>query len=321
MVQKRACCASGKHTLPRIGVSSCLLGNNVRYDRGHCRSKFIVEDLGSYVDFHVVCPEVESGMSSPRETMSLHESPGGTRLLGNHTGNDYTEQLDKAVQRLVADPRMLGIHGFVVKAKSPSCGLNRATFTDARGVTKRSSAGLFTQALKAAYPHMPIETEGRLNDANLRYDFLTRVFAQSRLQQVENNLSAASLIEYHTQNKTLIRSHHEMLYRELGRLIADMTPGVDAVYDEYSKMHAEALSYSSTSRKHHNVLMHLYGYFKKCLSESAKSDLRDVIDKYREGIVPLSVPVMMIRQLSKHFEDLYVEHQTYLQPFPVELSK
>ena len=321
MAHKRACYPSRTNKLPILGISSCLLGNNVRYNRGHCRSNFITDALGKHVTFRAVCPEVESGMPTPRETMSLHESPDGTRLLGNHTGDDYTEQLNEAVQRILNEPRMIGMNGFIVKSKSPSCGLHRATFTDRRGVTSRSSAGLFTSALKSAYPNLPVETEGRLNDANIRYDFLTRIFANQRLDDIKKDLSPSRLIEYHTQNKSLIRSHHEMLYRELGRLIADLSPGVDVVYNKYRALHAEALSHPSSPGRHHNVLMHLYGYFKNTLRDAAKSDLRDVIDKYRKGVVPLTVPTMMMRQHAKHFEDLYVEHQTYLQPFPVELIK
>ncbi len=306
----------------RLGISHCLLGENVRYDGQHRRDPFLVETLGQFVEYVPVCPEVECGLSVPREAMRLVGTVEAPRLLTQRTEVDQTERMTTwAAPRLEA---LAGedLCGFIFKAKSPSSGMERVKVYRADGQVIGYGAGLFARAFMARFPLLPVEEDGRLHDPLLRENFIERIFTLRRYRDVlREGGSVASLMRFHAANKYLIASHSDSACRTLGRLLAETPAGGEAqVAAEYESGLLTALRRLATVRRHCNVLQHIMGYFKKLLSADEKQELLETIEHYREGLVPLVVPVTLLRHYARKYQVDYLLQQTYLQPHPLELK-
>jgi uncharacterized protein YbgA (DUF1722 family)/uncharacterized protein YbbK (DUF523 family) len=306
----------------RIGISSCLLGNQVRYDGGHKRDAFLVESFGRYVEWVAVCPEVEMGLGVPRETLRLERHGADVRLIMPKTGADYTTRLRVfAAQRLDALAE-LGLCGYILKKDSPSCGLERVRVYDGPGAPQRGGRGLFAEALTQRFPHLPVEEEGRLNDPRLRENFVSRVFAYHRWQQlVGKRLSRAALTQFHAQHKFLLMAHSQAGTSRLGRLLAHPERFADIRHMATAYMDAftAAMRRPPTRRGHTNVLQHLAGYVSDRLDRDERQELAEMIEHYRLGLLPLIVPVTLIRHYVRKFQVPYLLDQVYLSPHPHEL--
>ena len=305
----------------RIGISRCLLGEKVRFDGGHKRDAFLTETFGRFVEWVPVCPEVECGLGTPREAMRLVRVEQGVRLLTVKTGIDRTNLVERFSRSRVSALAAENLSGYVLKKDSPSCGLERVKVYDRQGSPARSGRGLFAAALVEAYPSLPIEEEGRLADPRLRDNFVERVFAYVRLRGLfDGRWTVGGLVEFHTAHKLLLLAHAPEAYRRLGRLVAGArdVPRRD-MERRYVVGFMHALAQLATTRRQTNVLQHMAGYFKGRLDAASKRELAQVIADYRCGLVPLVVPLTLVRHHVRTLDVTYLAGQTYLAPHPKEL--
>jgi uncharacterized protein YbgA (DUF1722 family)/uncharacterized protein YbbK (DUF523 family) len=305
----------------RIGISACLLGERVRYDGGHKRDAYLVETFGRYVEWVPVCPEVEMGLGTPRETLRLVRIGDGIRLVMPKTGVDHTEAMHAYGSRRIAELAEEDLCGYILKKDSPSCGMERVRVFDAHGVPAKSGRGLFAEALLKYFPHLPVEEEGRLTDPRLRENFVERVFAYRRLRTLfAGRWKVGELVAFHTAHKMLLMAHSPKAYENLGRLVA----GAKAVpraelRERYEAEFMRALGEIATTKRQANVLLHILGYFRKQLDDDSRGELLAVIEDYRRGLVPLIVPITLIRHYVRRFDVAYLRGQIYLEPHPKEL--
>jgi uncharacterized protein YbgA (DUF1722 family)/uncharacterized protein YbbK (DUF523 family) len=306
----------------KIGVSSCLLGAKVRFDGGHKRSDFLVDTLGSFVDFVAVCPEMEIGLGVPRETLRLvRDGNGEARLVTNKTGIDHTGKMNSYAERRVIALGGKELSGYVLKKDSPSCGMERVRVYGSLGMPTRDGAGLFAAALIRHYPSLPIEEEGRLNDPHLRENFVERVFAYQRLRSFfASPWTLGGLVEFHTVYKLVLMAHSPKAYSELGGFVAGAKRlARDKVPEQYELAFMEALKKLATTARHTNVLHHMLGHLRQHLDATARDELVTLIDDYRRGLVPLVVPLTLFRHYVRKFDVAYLQGQVYLDPHPKEL--
>jgi len=308
-------------TMIRIGVSSCLLGNKVRFDGGHKHDRYITGTLGNYFEFVPVCPEVECGLSIPREAMRLVGDPESPHLVTNKTGVDLTDQMNKWASNRVSQLAQENLCGFIFKSKSPSSGMERVKVYDKNNVPHAIGVGLFARAFKERFPLLPVEEEGRLHDIVLRENFIESVFLYQRWRETVANATAKSLVTFHTRHKLLLRSHSEKHYRELGRVVAQAgTLDPEEIFITYQEHLMAAMKLKPTVKKHVNVLMHMLGYFKKVLSKDEKQELLEVIERFRNQYIPLIVPITLMNHYVRKYDEPYLKDQYYLTPHPTELK-
>ncbi len=306
----------------RIGISQCLLGEQVRFDGGHKRDPFLTDTLGRFVTYVPVCPEVEVGMGIPREPVRLQGEPASPRMVGTRSGTDHTRAMEAYSRRRAEELDSAGLCGYILKKNSPSCGMERVKVYGAEGrVPGRGGVGLFACALMERYPLLPVEEEGRLNDPVLRENFIERVFAYRRWMDFLNErYTTGRLVAFHTAHKLLLLSHSPKRYVELGRLVARAKElGAAAAKAQYGTAFMQAVAERTTVRKHTNVLQHMAGYFKRDLDAASRAELTQVVDDYRTGLVPLIVPITLIRHHARAGNQEYLLGQAYLDPHPKEL--
>jgi uncharacterized protein YbgA (DUF1722 family)/uncharacterized protein YbbK (DUF523 family) len=304
----------------RLGVSACLLGDEVRYDGGHKRDTFLADVLGPFVEWVRVCPEVECGMGTPRQPIHLVIRHGRIRLLSVKTGLDYSETMTRYAETRVNRLGAEGLCGYVLKKDSPSCGMTRVKVYDGRSAD-RSGVGLFAQALLSRFPELPIEEEGRLQDPRLRENFIERVFAYRRLRDLfESRWTSGDLVRFHTAHKLVLMAHSLPAYGRLGRLVARAAAiSRRTIRADYGTGFMAALSIIATRKRHTNVLQHMAGYFKGTLDADSRAELAATIEDYRNGLVPLVVPVTLVRHHVRQQHVQYLAGQVYLEPHPKEL--
>jgi len=306
---------------PKIGVSACLLGEKVRFDAGHKRDRFLTDLFGKFVDWVAVCPEMEVGMGVPRETVRLVGTPGDPKMIAEKSGRDWTAAMQKFSSKRVTQLTGLELSGYIFKKSSPSCGMERVKLYDKGGPPSRLGRGLFAAAVMQRLPLLPVEEEGRLNDLGLRENFIERVFAYRRWQDILGaTRSVNALIEFHTRHKFFLLAHSERHYRQLGRIVAQANKSTLAqAYLDYGQMFMEGLAHHATPKTHTNVLDHMMGYFSKELSAPERQELLGLIHDYRHQLIPLIVPITLIRHYTKKYSIGYLEGQVYLEPSPKEL--
>jgi uncharacterized protein YbgA (DUF1722 family)/uncharacterized protein YbbK (DUF523 family) len=306
----------------RIGISSCLLGEEVRYNGGHKRDAFLTDTFGRYVEWVAVCPEVELGMGTPRPSIRLERIGGGVRLMMPSTGGDYTEAMREYAERRVADLAAMDLDGYVLKRDSPSCGMERVKVYQGSGMPSKDGRGLFAEALISRLPDLPVEEEGRLNDPLLRESFVTRVFVHHRWHQGEQDgWTRASLMGFHERHKYVLMAGNQAALRRLGRLLgeSDKRQPVSDLAAAYRQGLTAILSRPATRRGHTNVLHHLAGYVSDALDREDRAELAETIERYRLGLVPLVVPLTLIRHHVRRQGVEYLRDQVYLEPHPHEL--
>lgn len=304
-----------------IGVSSCLLGNKVRFDGGHKHDRYITGTLGTFFDFVPVCPEVECGLPTPREAMRLVGDPEDPLLLTSRTGVDHTARMKEWAKSKVEELAADDLCGFIFKSKSPSSGMERVKVYDKNNMPKAVGVGLFAREFKDRFPLIPVEEEGRLHDMILRENFIESVFVYRRWRLVATDFTVDKLVHFHTDHKMLLRSHSEKHYRELGRIVARAgTLETDELLTIYQENLMAAMRLKPTIKKHTNVLLHMMGYFKKQINSDEKQELLAVIESYRQHHVPLIVPITLMNHYVRKYNDAYLETQYYLKPHPTELK-
>jgi len=304
----------------KLGISSCLLGEHVRYDGGHKRDFYITEILGKFVEWVPVCPEVEYGLPIPREAMHLVGTPDAPRLVTRKTGVDHTEGMLTWTRKRLRELEREELCGFVFKSRSPSSGMRGVKVYGPSGMPSHRGRGIFGGAFQDRFPLIPVEDDGRLNDPGLRENFVERVFAYKRWRDFERDGSRGKLVSFHTEHKLMLLAHSPKHYRELGRLVAEAKKIAPAeLHARYVATMMDALRLIATVKKNTNVLHHAMGYFKKVLSPDEKSELLEVIEHYHRGLVPLIVPITLVKHYVRKYDEPYLKKQYYLNPHPVEL--
>jgi uncharacterized protein YbgA (DUF1722 family)/uncharacterized protein YbbK (DUF523 family) len=322
---------------PRIGISRCLLGDEVRHDGGHKRDPFLVSTFGRFVEWVPVCPEVEVGMGTPREAIHLVASTNGAssngqpvRLLGVASREDWTARMTTFAASRVRALKSAELAGYVLKKDSPSCGLERVRVHE-DGRVLRTGRGLFAEALVDAVPNLPVEEEGRLNDPALRENFVERVFAYQRLRALfGGRWTIHSLVVFHSMHKLQLLSHSRLGYAELGRLVAGAVkhrrPAKAGHYvrrdlsETYQRVFMRTLSRLATPGRHADVMQHAIGHLKRLIQPGDRDELLAAIEDHRRGIVPLIVPITLLRHHVRRRDVGYLKDQIYLDPHPRELA-
>jgi uncharacterized protein YbgA (DUF1722 family)/uncharacterized protein YbbK (DUF523 family) len=306
---------------PLVGISSCLLGQQVRFDGGHKKDGWITGPLGAFFDFLPVCPEVGIGLGVPRPTIHLVGDPARPRALGSRDASlDVTARLEAfGIAQL---PRLEGLSGYILKSKSPSCGMARVPVTSEKGMPAKVGVGIYARVLLERMPLLPVEEEGRLNDPVLRENFVTRVYVLHRWQQLRvERMTAAKLIDFHSRQKYLVMAHSQAAYQRLGQMLSHLKQvDLEAVADMYVAELMAALARRVTRKRHVNVLHHIMGYFTDHIDAGDKAELLASIEAYRREEVALVVPITLLRHHLRRHPDPYMEKQVYLVPHPEKLA-
>nr|WP_180323037.1 DUF523 and DUF1722 domain-containing protein [Marinobacter adhaerens] len=305
-----------------VGISSCLLGKEVRHDGGHKHSRYCTQELSKHFDFYPVCPELEAGLGVPRPAIHLREYPDGMRLKEVRGSADHTDDMQNFTDRVLPD--LAHLRGYILMAKSPSCGMERIKIHNPDGqVVRRDGRGLFAEALMRTYPLLPVEEEGRLNDDELRENFIERVFAYDDWMQnvAGENLTAKALIEFHTRHKFQLLAHSEKIYRQLGPMLGDLkADALTAIADRYISAFMEAMTQKVSRGSHINVMQHLMGYLRDAIGNEDRKVLMEQIEAYGRGEVPLVVPMTLLRMAQRREPVDYLTLQHYLSPYPDALG-
>ncbi len=305
-----------------VGISACLLGDEVRYNGGHTQSKFCKHSLSEHFSFRKYCPEVSAGFGIPRPTLRLEGDINNPRLaFSKQPGSDVSAQLYNAVNPYIE--KQSDLSGYILMKKSPSCGMERIKVYQKNGhAHMEMKRGLFADALMKRFPNLPVEEDGRLNDKHLRENFIMRVFAYHIFQKTVNaNPSMKSLIKFHSQYKYILMAHSQIEYKGLGQLVSnhDQKP-FDELLPEYIERFMLAIKKPATRKNHCNVLQHIFGYLKTSLSTEAKRDIVSLIEKYRLNEVNLITPLTMLKHYLKQYGSSYINSQYYLNPYPPTLG-
>jgi uncharacterized protein YbgA (DUF1722 family)/uncharacterized protein YbbK (DUF523 family) len=305
-----------------IGISECLLGEKVRFNGGHQHNHYITDSLGQYFEFMSYCPEVSIGMGIPREPIRLVGSPESPRAVGTKDAsfdvtdklNDYSNKTSKSLPEEMC--------GFILKSKSPTCGMERVKVYHNNGNPNAQSRGLFAKALLENNPTLPAEEEGRLADPALRENFIERVFLMRRWKDLmKEGINADKLIEFHAQHKLSLMAHHPMSYKELGGLLSDLkNKDIHALANDYFSRLMRGFTYKASRAKNTNVLQHCSGYLKNYLDKSDKEELQNIIQRYYQSEIPLIVPITLLSHYFRKYPNDYMSKQTFLKPYPNELS-
>jgi uncharacterized protein YbgA (DUF1722 family)/uncharacterized protein YbbK (DUF523 family) len=305
----------------KLAISSCLLGNEVRFDGGHKRDRFITDLLSKYASFIPFCPEALA-FGTPRPSIRLVNQDESLRIISNKSAEDLTcklqEQNNVEIERLKNEE----LSGIIFKAKSPSCGFGSAKVYLPNGHGEGKADGLFVLTCKEHFGHLPMEEEARLIDPWLRENFIMHLFSYERFKKFKaSSPKMGDLVAFHTANKFLLQSKSESLYRELGSIVANHEKLLfDEVLTKYEKIYNEAIAQKSSIKKTRNVLEHMAGFFKHDLERGEKELLHMMIDEYADKIIPLITPISAILLLANKYKTSYLLEQTFLAPYPKYLA-
>lgn len=303
-----------------IGISSCLLGEKVRYDGGHKLDLFIADTLGQYFEWVPVCPEFEYGLPVPREPLHLVGSPASPRLITIKTGIDHTEKMLQWAAKRLGELEQHNLCGFIFKSKSPSSGIGGVKVYTPSGIPSQRGVGIFGGAFMKRFPLTPVIDDGRLHNPQLRENFIESVFVFQRWQKLQKSRSINDLIGFHTSHKLLMLAHSPKHYSALGRLVAGAKRiKRDTLFSAYIQGFMEGMNLLATPKKNTNVLMHISGYFKKLISSDEKQELLEVIENYRRCLIPVIVPITLVKHYVRKYTVTYLLNQYYLNPHPLEL--
>ncbi len=304
-----------------VGISACLLGLEVRHDKGHKHSRYCTGVLSRYFEFRSLCPEMGAGLSAPRKAMHLAEQGGELRMITTDGRRDYTDLMQDFITRTM--PSLAPLRGYILMAKSPSCGMERIrVYNDDGNVQHRDASGLFAAALQTHYPLMPLEEEGRLNDDTLRENFIERVFLYDDWCQLrEQGLTAQRLIDFHSRHKFQLLAHCQKTYRQLGPLLSDLkSRPLEDIAEEYIQALMVAMKKRVSRGAHVNTLQHLAGFLREGLSDTDRALINEQIEAYLREEVPLIVPMTLLRGGMRKVPQPYLEKQGYLSPYPDDLG-
>ncbi len=305
---------------PRIGISTCLLGENVRYDGGHQWDRYLTGTVGKFVEWVPVCPEVECGLPTPREALRQVGDPDDPRLVTSDTGRDLTERMEEFSHQRVRELEEKNLCGFIFKNRSPSSGMERVKVYDENGVPRSVGVGVFARIFMEHFPLVPVEEDGRLHDPDLRENFFENIFCFRDYRAVKETRDVNDLIEFHARHKLQLMAHNPDTLKTMGQVVAHCQEEKEDPYAEYEELLRETMREMPTRGKNTNVLHHMLGYFKEELTSHEKQEMLDIVRQYKKELVPLIVPVTLIRHYAEKYDKTYLNKQSYLSPHPLELK-
>lgn len=309
---------------PKILVSACLGFCNCRYDGSVIKNHF-VNMLKDYVDFDTVCPEMGIGLPSPREAIRVVTKAGKSSLMGSYSGIDHTDAMEQYIKTFQENFDETAYDGVILKCKSPTCGIkdvkHYGNFGKVPSLMTKTN-GFFGGKMKTTYKSLIVEDDGRLLNTEIRDHFLTCVFLHFEFKKIKASPSPAQdLVTFHTINKYLIMAYNQAALKRMGKIVANHEKlNMTSVIELYEK-ELEAL-YMSTLKpgKNVNMLLHLFGYFKKDLSSAEKSFFLDQLSFYEKELVSFNSLLLIIKAWVVRFEEPYLKQQTIFNHYPIELS-
>ncbi|MDD2356352.1 MAG: DUF523 and DUF1722 domain-containing protein [Thiovulaceae bacterium] len=304
-----------------IAVSACLLGENVRFDGGHKRDEFVTKQISKYASFVSFCPEALA-FGIPRPSLRIISDGENERIISNKTGDDLTQAMIDVSKSEIDKITQTPLTGIIFKSRSPSCGMMSAKKYLQNGFNDGKTDGIFMKMCRERFPLLPMEEEGRLQDAWLRENFMMQLFAYDSIEKLkENSYDIKSLVKFHTQNKFLLQAKNEKLYRELGNIVGNHENlSFVELFEAYEQKFKLAISKKSTIKKNRNVLEHMAGFFKKNLSKVEKEVVHEHIQEYADKLVPIIVPLSTIKLFAQKYNTTYLLEQVFLEPYPKELA-
>ncbi|WZL81954.1 DUF523 and DUF1722 domain-containing protein [Vallitaleaceae bacterium 9-2] len=307
---------------PTVFLSRCIEHGYCRYDGSQISSVFI-KKLEPYVNYITACPEVEIGLPIPREAIRIIKPEATEILVSSQTGVDVTEKMQRYAARRVEQLKGERIHGFILKSRSPSCGIKDVktykTFGKAPS-TGDKTTGFFGRAVLEGFEDYPIEDEGRLMNYHLREHFLTQIYTFLAFDEVRDKMTMKALIDFHTKNKYLLMAYHQMHQKTLGKIVANHeNKKTHEVIEAYETLLRKSLEKPLRRGTNINMLMHLFGYFKKELTSTEKAYFLDTLEKYHMKKIPFSVPIAIIHAWVVRFDEKYLKYQTIFEPYPAEI--
>ena len=306
----------------KLGISSCLLGNNVRWNGGHKRDRYLTDTLGQFVEWVPVCPEVEVGLGIPRETLRLVGTADNPRLVTTKTRIDHTDAMQRWARKRLKALENEDLCGFIFKSDSPSSGMVRVKVYNDKGMPEKKGIGIFARAFMDHFPLVPVEEEGRLNDPLIRETFIEQVFTLKRWRNARQGRNCVgNVVDFHACHKLVLMAHSPRHLKTMGAMVArGKDLGCTALYREYEALLLDALKLKATVKKHCNVMQHMLGYFRQDLQADEKQELLEVMEHYRRELVPLVVPLTLFKHYVRKYDQPYLERQAYLDPHPVALK-
>ncbi|MCX6072733.1 MAG: DUF523 and DUF1722 domain-containing protein [Campylobacterales bacterium] len=304
-----------------LAISACLLGEKIRFDGGHKRDRFITDELSHFADFVPFCPE-HLAFGTPRPSVRLVRVENKIHVHSNKTGDDLTGALEQTSHEELSKLESKNLCGIIFKSKSPSCGMKSAKLYLENGFCEGKEDGVFARMCRERYPLLPMEEEGRLEDAWLRENFVMQIFAYSAYETFkESSPSIKDLVRFHTIHKFILQAKDEILYRELGNVVANRDAhSLETLLGIYELGFKTAIARKSSIKKTRNVLEHLTGFFKNELTKDEKEILHTQIEDYATKIIPLIVPVSTIHLYAQKYNTTYLLDQTFLNPYPKTLA-
>ncbi|QSH40661.1 DUF523 and DUF1722 domain-containing protein [Lentisphaerota bacterium ZTH] len=305
----------------KLGISSCLLGEKVRYDGQHKRDHFLADIMSRYVEWVPICPEHDCGMSIPREAMHLEGDCNSPRLITVKTHRDLTDQMVSWAEKRLDELAAEDLCGYVFKSKSPSSGRFNVKVYNEHGIPEKKGTGIFAGMFNHRFPLLPQEEEGRLHDGMLRDNFITKVFACRRWRDyLKNDGSISGLVNFHTKYKYILMAHSPEGLNESGQLIAaNNGNNLEEIKESYYRCFMQSLDQRATVKKNHNTLLHVMGYFKNDLTGWEKQELLDIIDLFAKELTPSLTPLIILRHYARKYKCQYLLEQYYVNPSPEEI--
>lgn len=305
----------------KIGISACILGERVRYNNCSEKDPYITEVLAKYVEFIPICPEMACGLGVPREEMRQVDCNGEIRLIASESGEDWSDRMIMWSDKIFPGLDEEGLNGFILRSKSPSCALRKARIYMTNGRPNRFGAGFFAERLSQAFPLLPLESNDRLYNPLIRENFIRRVFILKRWKDLlAKGMEIGNLVDFHDRHKMIVRAHDIRGYRQLGKLLGESTIfNTDEIFGAYGNMLFRSLALKATPRKNAEVLKYAAGFFKKDLDVDDNRELMSKIYGYKNGKLPLTMPVTLINFFARKYDKPYLQQQYFFNPDEAEL--
>ncbi|MDF2591759.1 MAG: uncharacterized protein K0S75_1225 [Clostridia bacterium] len=307
---------------PKIVISKCIGFENCRFD-GSMIHNHEVEQLKPFVDFMLICPEMEMGLTSPRESLRIIETDGVRRLVLTKSGVDMTEDMKQVTKEAYLTIRAFQPEGFLLKSRSPSCGIKEVRVYESIGKVpciSKKEKGIFSGFMMEHFPDAVFEDEGRISNFNIRENFYTMIFTKADFRMVKTENTIKALTQFHEKNKYLFMAHSQNQLKVLGRIVANhKNLTMDEIYEAYEENLHKLLLKMPTCGQYVNVMLHIFGYFSKMLSEKEKAYFIDSLEDYHNKHIPQSTVMAILWAWVIRFNEEYLIQQTVFEPFPKAL--
>lgn len=308
---------------PNLFISSCIEFDHCRFDTTMISDRY-VKILKDLTNITRVCPEMKIGLGTPRDSLRLIERKDeDIKLVVTKTGEDLTDKMNQFTWKYIETLKEKEIDGFIMKAKSPSCGVISAKIyydIGASHVKSAKNAGLFGKAILETFPNVPVETERRISNFTIRDRFFVEIFTLAKYRDIKSRLKIKELVEFHSVNKYLFMGYNQVTLRAMGNIVANHDRlAVKEVFDKYEVELRKLLSKEQNTKKRINVLTHIYGYYKNDLNSNEKKHYFEILDDYLNSKKPYSSVLSLLESWAIRFNMSYLINQTIFNPYPKEL--